>query len=89
MLALMATLLPATVGLTIPMALLVGVLVALGRLSSDREIVVLMACGVSPYRMLRPVALLARRWRRPRPLGDDRGHSRRQPDATARSRRGS
>jgi LPS export ABC transporter permease LptF/LPS export ABC transporter permease LptG len=54
-LQLMATLLPATVGLTIPMSLLVAALVALGRLSSDREIVVLMACGVSPYRILRPV----------------------------------
>jgi len=58
-LRLMVTLLPATLGLTIPMALLVGVLVAFGRLSADREIVVMMACGVSPYRMLRPVALLA------------------------------
>jgi LPS export ABC transporter permease LptG/LPS export ABC transporter permease LptF len=58
-LRLMVTLLPATLGLTIPMALLVGVLVAFGRLSSDREIVVMMACGVSPYRLLRPVALLA------------------------------
>jgi LPS export ABC transporter permease LptF/LPS export ABC transporter permease LptG len=54
-LQLMATLLPSTVGLTIPMALLVAVLIALGRLSGDREIVVLMACGVSPYRLLRPV----------------------------------
>jgi len=51
----MATLVPSTIGLTIPMALLVAVLIALGRLSSDREIVVLMACGVSPYRILRPV----------------------------------
>ena len=55
---LMVTLLPATLGLTIPMALLVGVLVAFGRLSGDREIVVLMACGVSPYRLLRPVLAL-------------------------------
>jgi LPS export ABC transporter permease LptF/LPS export ABC transporter permease LptG len=54
-LQLMATLLPSTVGLTIPMALLVAALIALGRLSGDREIVVLMACGVSPYRILRPV----------------------------------
>jgi LPS export ABC transporter permease LptF/LPS export ABC transporter permease LptG len=54
-LQLMATLLPATLGLTIPMALLVAALIALGRLAADREIVVLMACGVSPYRLLRPV----------------------------------
>ena len=55
---LMWTLVPATVGLTIPMALLVAVLMAFGRFSGDREIVVMMACGVSPYRLLRPVALL-------------------------------
>jgi LPS export ABC transporter permease LptF/LPS export ABC transporter permease LptG len=54
-LQLMATLLPATIGLTIPMSLLVAALIALGRLSGDREIVVLMACGVSPYRIMRPV----------------------------------
>jgi LPS export ABC transporter permease LptF/LPS export ABC transporter permease LptG len=53
----MATLLPATLGLTIPMALLIAALIGLGRLASDREIVVLMACGVSPYRLLRPVML--------------------------------
>ncbi len=56
---LMGTLVPATLGLTIPMALLVAILVAFGRLSGDREIVVLMACGVSPYRLLRPVLLVA------------------------------
>jgi LPS export ABC transporter permease LptF/LPS export ABC transporter permease LptG len=58
-LQLMVTLLPATLGLTIPMALLIAVLIAFGRLSGDREIVVLMACGVSPYRLLRPVLGLA------------------------------
>jgi lipopolysaccharide export system permease protein len=58
-LQLMVTLLPATLGLTIPMALLIAVLMAFGRLSGDREIVVLMACGVSPYRLLRPVFGLA------------------------------
>ncbi|HUE90404.1 MAG TPA: LPS export ABC transporter permease LptF [Vicinamibacterales bacterium] len=54
-LQLTVTLLPAQLGLTIPMALLIAVLIAFGRLSGDREIVVLMACGVSPYRLLRPV----------------------------------
>jgi LPS export ABC transporter permease LptF/LPS export ABC transporter permease LptG len=54
-LQLMVMLLPAQLGLTIPMALLISVLIAFGRLSGDREIVVLMACGVSPYRLLRPV----------------------------------
>jgi LPS export ABC transporter permease LptG/LPS export ABC transporter permease LptF len=53
------TLIPQALGLTIPMALLVGLLVGLGRMSSDREAVALLATGVSPYRLLRPVLLLA------------------------------
>ena len=56
-LRLAATLVPQALGLTIPMAFLIAILVALGRLSGDREIVVLMACGVSPYRLLRPIVL--------------------------------
>jgi lipopolysaccharide export system permease protein len=55
LLRLTATLVPQALGLTIPMAFLLAILVALGRLSGDREIVVLMACGVSPYRLLQPV----------------------------------
>ena len=50
---------PQALGLTIPMGLLVGILIGLGRLSSDREGVALLACGVSPYRLLRPIMLLA------------------------------
>jgi LPS export ABC transporter permease LptG/LPS export ABC transporter permease LptF len=53
------TLIPQALGLTIPMALLVGMLIALGRLSADREAMALLACGVSPYRLLRPIGLLA------------------------------
>jgi LPS export ABC transporter permease LptG/LPS export ABC transporter permease LptF len=53
------TLIPQSLGLTIPMALLVGLLIGLGRLSGDRETVALLACGVSPYRLLRPVMALA------------------------------
>jgi LPS export ABC transporter permease LptG/LPS export ABC transporter permease LptF len=52
-------LLPQALGLTIPMALLVGLLIGLGRMSTDRESVALLACGVSPYRLLRPVMALA------------------------------
>lgn len=59
LLRLMVTLLPSALALTIPMALLIGILVAFGRLSADREVVVMMACGISPYRLLRPVAVLA------------------------------
>ena len=55
---------PQALGLTIPMALLVGLLIGLGRMSTDREAVALLACGVSPYRLLRPVLLLAARRQR-------------------------
>lgn len=55
----MLTLLPQALGLTIPMALLVGLLIGLGRMSGDREAVALLACGVSPYRLLRPVLIFA------------------------------
>jgi len=41
------------------MALLVGMLIALGRLSGDREIVAMEACGVSIGRLLRPLILFA------------------------------
>jgi LPS export ABC transporter permease LptG/LPS export ABC transporter permease LptF len=54
----MVTLVPQALGLTIPMALLVGLLVALGRLSGDREIVALLACGISPMRLLRPAGVV-------------------------------
>jgi LPS export ABC transporter permease LptF len=53
------TLLPQALALTIPMALLLGILVALGRLSGDREFVALQACGVSLYRLMRPIAVIA------------------------------
>lgn len=52
---LMLLLLPQALGLTIPMALLVGLLIAFGRLSADREMVAMLACGVSLYRFLLPV----------------------------------
>ena len=55
----MGTLLPSALALTIPMSLLLGLLVALGRLSGDREFVALQACGVSLFRLMRPVALLS------------------------------
>ena len=58
-LRIMATLLPGTLALTIPMSLLLGLLVAFGRLSADREFVALQACGVSLMRLLRPVAVLS------------------------------
>ncbi|HUU33232.1 MAG TPA: LPS export ABC transporter permease LptF, partial [Vicinamibacterales bacterium] len=50
----MVTLLPASLGLTIPMSLLVGLLIALGRMSGDREVAAMLACGLSPMRLLKP-----------------------------------
>ncbi|HEV3140456.1 MAG TPA: LptF/LptG family permease [Vicinamibacterales bacterium] len=53
------TLLPQALGVTIPMALLLAILIGLGRLSADREIVALQACGVSVFRILRPLGIAA------------------------------
>ena len=58
-LQLAVTLLPGQMALTIPMALLIGLLVGLGRLSADREFVVMMACGISPFRLLQPILVFA------------------------------
>lgn len=51
--------LPAFLELTVPMALLLAILVAFGRLSADSEIIALRAAGVSLFRLLVPVALFA------------------------------
>src|SRR5258708_5935304 len=58
-LRLLLTLVPQALCVTIPMAVLYGILLGLGRLSADREFVALQACGVSVFRICRPVALLA------------------------------
>jgi len=50
---------PSIFSVTIPMAFLLGVLLAFGRLASDSEIVALRASGVSPARLLRPVLALS------------------------------
>ncbi len=52
-------LLPSILAVTMPMAFLLGVLLAFGRLASDSEIVALRAVGVSPLRLLAPVMMLA------------------------------
>lgn len=52
-------LVPQSLGITIPMALLVGVLMGLGRLSGDRETVAMQACGISLFRILTPLLVLA------------------------------
>ena len=51
--------LPPVLGFTLPMAMLVGVLIGLGRLSADSEIVALHASGISMRRLLVPIGVLA------------------------------
>ncbi len=52
-------LVPSALALTIPMSLLLGLLIAFGRLSADREFVAMQACGVSLSRLLRPVGVVS------------------------------
>jgi LPS export ABC transporter permease LptG/LPS export ABC transporter permease LptF len=52
-------LLPSILAVTIPMAFLLGVLLAFGRMASDSEIIAMRAVGVSPMRLLAPVVMLA------------------------------
>ncbi|HET7452587.1 MAG TPA: LPS export ABC transporter permease LptF [Thermoanaerobaculia bacterium] len=49
--------LPQVLVLTIPMAFLFGVLIGIGRLSGDSEIVALRASGVSRWTLFRPVGM--------------------------------
>jgi lipopolysaccharide export system permease protein len=58
-LRLLANLMPAFLVLTIPVALLIGVLLAFGRLSAESELVALKACGVNLPLLMRPVLALA------------------------------
>lgn len=51
--------LPPVFAVTLPMAVLVGVLIGLGRLSADSEIVALHACGISLRRLLVPIGFVA------------------------------
>jgi lipopolysaccharide export system permease protein len=55
---LLLTLVPQGLGVAIPIAILAGILIGLGRMSADRETVALLSCGVSPQRLLRPVLIL-------------------------------
>jgi len=59
MLLLFSYVLPAFLEVTVPMALLLAILVAFGRLSSDSEIIALRAAGISLFRLLAPVAAFA------------------------------
>jgi LPS export ABC transporter permease LptG/LPS export ABC transporter permease LptF len=52
-------LMPQALSISIPISVLLALLIAFGRLSADREFVAMQACGVSIYRLLRPVAVVA------------------------------
>ena len=56
---LLSLILPTFLELTVPMAFLLAILLGLGRLSSDQEILALKASGVSPMRILWPIANVA------------------------------
>jgi lipopolysaccharide export system permease protein len=58
-LQLLVYMLPSFLAHTLPMALLVTILLAGGRLAADLEIVAFSAAGVSPVRLLRPVLAAA------------------------------
>ncbi len=51
--------LPSIFIMTIPMAVLVGILIGLSRMASDGEIIALRAAGVGPRRIARPALLFA------------------------------
>src|SRR5579864_7467536 len=51
--------LPNIVVLTLPMSLLFGILIAVGRLSSDSELTAMRSCGISLFSLYRPVLLLS------------------------------
>jgi len=51
--------LPTFLEMTVPMALLLGILLGLGRLSSDQETTALKASGISPVQILWPIGMLA------------------------------
>ncbi|HMD39047.1 MAG TPA: LPS export ABC transporter permease LptF [Candidatus Acidoferrum sp.] len=50
---------PAVFTFTVPMAVLIGVLLGLGRMSADSEIIALTALGIGRRRILLPVGVLA------------------------------
>ncbi|MEA2692579.1 MAG: lipopolysaccharide export system permease protein lptG [Acidobacteriota bacterium] len=51
--------LPNIVVLTIPMSLLFGILIAVGRLSSDSELIAMRSCGISLLTLYRPILVLS------------------------------
>src|SRR5262249_58512129 len=58
-LALTVHILPSLLAMSLPMAVLLGTLLGIGRLGSDSELVAVAACGLSMRRVAVPVMLLA------------------------------
>jgi lipopolysaccharide export system permease protein len=58
-LSLMGYIMPSFLELIFPMALLIGVLLGFGRMSTDQELTAARACGVSLYRLAAPVLAIA------------------------------
>lgn len=54
-LELIALLMPGVLAITIPMALLVGVLLGIGRLAADREILAIRSSGISLVHLAKPI----------------------------------
>ena len=59
MFRLVVFMMPALLLFTIPLALLVSILIGLGRLSKDNEIIIFKAAGLSLYRLFLPVLVLS------------------------------
>src|SRR5690606_5579994 len=55
---LLLLLVPYVISYALPMGMLTGVLLTLGRLSADSEITAMRAAGLSVWRIARPVVLL-------------------------------
>ena len=50
---------PSVIEQSLPMAVLLGVLLGVGRMSGDQELIAARACGISLYRMALPIMILA------------------------------
>jgi lipopolysaccharide export system permease protein len=56
---LFSLILPTFLELTVPMAFLLAILLGLGRLSSDHELLAMKASGISPGQILKPIGAVA------------------------------
>ena len=56
---LFALILPTFLEMTLPMALLLGIFLGLGRLSGDHELLALKAAGISPFQTFLPIGTVA------------------------------